>query len=88
MGAVVVFLLYVALNGGFAARTHAAWGLWAIGAVMSVWIFRLWFTAQRGELDYDPIVWAFRDPMSRVLGLIAAGFLSVVRSFGTAGLRI
>lgn len=76
MGGVVVFLLYVAMNGGFAARTHAAWGLWAIGAVMSVWIFRLWFTAQRGELDYDPIVWAFRDPMSRVLGLIAAGFLA------------
>lgn len=76
MGAVVVFLLYVALNGGFASRTHEAWGLWAIGAVMSVWIFRLWFTAQRGDLHYDPIVWAFRDPMSRVLGLISAGLLA------------
>lgn len=74
-GAVVVFLLYVALNGGPSGLYSQTTGLWVIGGLVAVWLLRLWFIAHRGALSYDPIVWAFRDPLSRVLGLIAAGCL-------------
>jgi 4-hydroxybenzoate polyprenyltransferase len=74
-GAVVVFLLYVALNGGPSGLYSQTAGLWVIGGLVAVWLLRLWFTAHRGALSYDPIVWAFKDRLSRVLGVIAVGCL-------------
>lgn len=75
MAAVVVYLLYTALNGAPPGLYRNVGGLWGIGAVMAVWLFRLWFLAHRGELSYDPIEFAFRDRSSLFLGLAAVGML-------------
>jgi len=77
LAAVVVYLLYTALNAAPPGLYRSTGGLWGIGAVMAVWLFRLWFLAHRGELSYDPIEFAFRDRSSLLLGLAALGLLMV-----------
>jgi hypothetical protein len=34
------------------------------------WISRLWFIANRGQMHEDPVVFATRDPVSYLVGLI------------------
>ena len=43
--------------------------LWAVCAVLLYWISRAAMIAHRGEMDDDPIVFAFRDRVSRYCGL-------------------
>lgn len=43
-----------------------------VAAVHLFWISRVWFIAHRGELDDDPILFALRDPVSYIIGAIAA----------------
>jgi 4-hydroxybenzoate polyprenyltransferase len=37
--------------------------LWVIGLVLLYWITRMWFLAHRGEMSYDPVVFAIKDPV-------------------------
>jgi hypothetical protein len=37
------------------------------GILLAYWISHLWLVANRGKLTDDPVVFAIRDPLSRVL---------------------
>jgi 4-hydroxybenzoate polyprenyltransferase len=50
--------------------------LWLLAPVLLYWISRIWFLAKRGELPGDPVAFAVRDPVSLVVGLLAAGLLA------------
>ena len=72
---IVIMLLYLANDAapsGFYANPH--W-LYAVPALMTVWLMRLWLMSHRMELDDDPVIFALRDPASLLLGLgVAAAF--------------
>jgi 4-hydroxybenzoate polyprenyltransferase/phosphoserine phosphatase len=46
--------------------------LWLLCPLLLYWVSRIWFLAARGEIRGDPILFAVRDPMSYVVGGIAA----------------
>lgn len=77
--AVVIFFLYLAFGGPDRSAYDNPNALWPIGGVLLVWLGRVWLYADRGELAYDPVEFAFVDPPSRVLGVTAAGlfFLAI-----------
>ena len=40
-----------------------------------MWMMRVWLLANRGQLDDDPVVFAFKDPQSLAIGgLLALAF--------------
>jgi len=43
--------------------------LWLTCPLLLYWVSRTWLLAHRGHLDEDPLVIAFRDPRSYVIGL-------------------
>jgi hypothetical protein len=45
--------------------------LWLLMPLLVYWITRVWFVAGRGALDHDPVVFALRDPVSRVIAVVA-----------------
>ncbi len=62
--AVVVFGLFIGTPDAQAAYGDTSF-LWLSGMVLVYWLGRLWIKTARGEMDDDPIVFAFRDPGSR-----------------------
>ena len=72
---IVIMLLYLANDAapsGFYAKP--GW-LYAVPALMTVWLMRLWLLSHRMELDDDPVIFALRDPASLLLGLgVAVAF--------------
>jgi hypothetical protein len=70
---VLVLALYVNHPEVIRLYTHPAW-LWGLCVLVLYWISRIWLLAWRGEMHDDPVVFAFRDPVSwgvAVLGAIA-----------------
>ena len=53
--------------------------LWIICLVMIYWLGRIWTLAHRGHMPDDPIVFALRDRVSLLCGVVCAGaiFLSI-----------
>ena len=47
--------------------------LWAICLVMIYWLGRIWTLSHRGHMPDDPIVFALRDKVSLLCGLICTG---------------
>lgn len=45
--------------------------LWVVCAVLVYWISRAAMIAHRGEMDDDPVVFALRDRVSQICGLVA-----------------
>jgi hypothetical protein len=43
------------------------------------WVTRLWFIAQRGELDSDPVLFALRDRASLVCGAVCLALFLIAR---------
>lgn len=41
--------------------------LWVTSALLLYWVSHMWLTAHRGRMTDDPLVFAIRDPVSRVL---------------------
>ena len=69
---VIIMLLYMtndAAPSGF--YRHAAW-LYAMPAILSLWLMRVWLLSNRLMLHDDPVVFALRDRASLAIGLIAA----------------
>ncbi len=65
---IVIMLLYLtndAMPSGF--YVDAKW-LYAVPALMMMWLMRIWLLSNRMELDDDPVVFALRDPASLALG--------------------
>lgn len=46
--------------------------LWGICAILLYWVSRMVMVAHRGRMDDDPIVFAMRDPVSRICGIFVA----------------
>jgi len=57
--------------------------LWAVGPLVLYWQLRIWFLAQRGRMNYDPVMFALRDRVSLVVA--AACGLIVLAAAGHFG---
>ena len=69
--AVLVFCLYISEPSSFAATLYPHRELlWAVCPVLLYWITRLWFLAERQVLTDDPLLFALRDRVSYVVGLL------------------
>lgn len=51
--------------------------LWLICPVLLYWMSRVWIVAHRGEMDDDPVVFAVKDSVSRIVILIC-GLLALL----------
>jgi 4-hydroxybenzoate polyprenyltransferase len=49
--------------------------LWLVCFVVLYWISRVWLLTRRNQMHEDPIVFAFRDKTSYLLGAIASGIM-------------
>lgn len=73
---VLVFALYAnsdAVRGNYAEPEL----LWAVCPILLFWISRVWVLAHRGQMDDDPIVFAIKDNVSRVSGMLIAAVLII-----------
>jgi hypothetical protein len=44
--------------------------LWAVPAVIFLWISRVWLLSHRGLMTDDPVIFALKDRLSLCLGLV------------------
>jgi hypothetical protein len=51
--------------------------LWLICPLLLLWITRMWYRANRGKLDEDPIVATTSDPPSYLIGALVGVILLV-----------
>ncbi|CAM2007841.1 UbiA family prenyltransferase [Acanthopleuribacter pedis] len=72
--AMLVLVFYVESATVAALYTRPA-ALWPVFCVVLLWLVRLWWLAVRGRLDWDPVLFALRDPLS--YGLLLLGALGV-----------
>ena len=69
---VIIMLLYMtndAAPSGF--YRHSGW-LYAMPAIVSLWLMRVWLLSHRLELQDDPVVFALKDRASLALGVLVA----------------
>ena len=69
--AVVIFALYIS-GQNVTALYHRPSRLWLAVPLLILWVSRIWLLASRGELNEDPIVFAFTDHMSLLIGALIA----------------
>lgn len=67
--AVLVLALYVNSEPVTALYSNTA-GLWLVCPLLLYWVTRVWFLAKRGEIHEDPIVFALRDRVSLLAGVL------------------
>ncbi len=72
----LVLALYI--QSDIATASHYRWPLllWLLPASVMYWFCRVWLLTERGKVHDDPLVWAFRDRVSWILGAIAAAGLA------------
>ncbi|CAM4009789.1 UbiA family prenyltransferase [Corallococcus sp. ZKHCc1 1396] len=68
---VLVLALYITSKEVTALYVHPE-RLWLLCPVMLYWVGRIWVLAHRGLVNEDPLVFALRDRVSYVVGLVAA----------------
>ncbi len=74
----LVLALY--FNSPQAALLYSRPGLlWLLCVLLLYWITHLWLVAHRGRLDDDPVIFAMRDRVSRLVALLAAALLILAR---------
>ena len=69
---VVIMLLYMANDAAPSGFYHQPGWLYAIPALLTVWLMRIWLLSHRTVLHDDPVVFALRDAVSLGLGLTVA----------------
>jgi len=67
----LILALYVS-SGDVIGLYHHYDFLWALPPLYLYWINRLWMVTQRGEMHYDPVVFAIRDKISYFVLFIGA----------------
>lgn len=70
IGSVLILVLYLTQDALAADFYSDSIWLWAMPAVLFLWIGRIWMLCFRSELNDDPVAFAMRDPKSL---LLAAG---------------
>lgn len=78
---VVVFFIYIAGSEVVKAYYTRPDFLWMIGPLLIFWITRIWFLAERGEIEDDPLDFALRDLTSWFIGIMAV-FLVLLAATG------
>jgi 4-hydroxybenzoate polyprenyltransferase len=68
---VLVLALYIN-SPDIEALYHRPKLIWLLCVLMLYWISRVWMKAHRGTMHDDPVVFALKDRMSLVIGLIGA----------------
>jgi len=66
---VVIMLLYMANDAMPSGFYHKSAWLYAIPALLTLWLMRIWLLSNRMQLHDDPVVFALRDRPSLILGL-------------------
>lgn len=69
---VVIMLLYMTNDAAPSGFYHYPGLLYAIPALLTLWLMRIWLLSHRMELHDDPVVFALRDRASLSLGLAVA----------------
>ena len=69
---IVIMLLYMTNEAAPSGFYRAIAWLYVIPAMITLWLMRIWLLSHRMLLHDDPVVFALRDRVSLVLGLIAA----------------
>jgi len=67
---IVVFSLYIAIGSNAQLHYRHPQRLWLMAPVLTYWFLRLWILAGRREVDGDPVLFAVRDPVSWISGLL------------------
>ena len=49
--------------------------VWGLVPIMLYWISRIWMQTHRGQMHDDPLVYALKDRISLLTGVIAAVIL-------------
>lgn len=65
--------LYIESSNAATLYPRPSW-LWFVCPVIWYWLIRIWFKCERGELDDDPVIFAFRDPGSWACAALVAVF--------------
>jgi 4-hydroxybenzoate polyprenyltransferase/phosphoserine phosphatase len=77
-GYLAVLVLAIYATSDLAAAPSGQVLLWGIGALLLYWISYMWLMAHRARMHDDPLVFALRDRVSRILiGLMAAILLAL-----------
>ena len=69
---VVIMLLYMTNDAAPSGFYHQPGLLYAIPALLTLWLMRIWLLSHRMELHDDPVVFALRDRVSLALGVAVA----------------
>ena len=72
--AVVIFTLYIS-GHDVTVLYQRPIRLWLVVPLLILWVSRVWLLASRGELNEDPVVFAFTDRMSLFIGLLIAAIV-------------
>lgn len=67
----LILALYISSNEVSVLYTTPAL-LWLTVPLFLFWVSRVWFLAQRNQLEDDPLIFAIRDPVSYVVGIAIA----------------
>jgi hypothetical protein len=66
---VVIMLLYMTNDAAASGFYRNPVALYAIPALLTLWLMRIWLFSHRMQLDDDPVIFALKDRVSVVLGL-------------------
>lgn len=69
--AVIVLALYINSEDIRRMYSHVE-AIWLLCPLLLYWISRVWLKAARRELHYDPVVFAWKDRISRIVGALGA----------------
>jgi 4-hydroxybenzoate polyprenyltransferase/phosphoserine phosphatase len=76
--AVMVFCLYIE-SEAVRRMYHSPTLLWFVCPVMLYWVSRIWFLANRGQMQDDPVKFALLDRVSWVCALLIAAAAAAAR---------
>lgn len=69
-GYLSVLVLAMYINSAAMRNLYVnSWALWMICPLLMYWITRVWFLAKRQQLSEDPVVFALKDGVSRLVGV-------------------
>lgn len=75
---VLVLALYV-ISDEFAAHYQHQALIWLLCPLTLYWIGRAWIVVARDEMHHDPLIWAARDHLSRLVALAVIAILFLAR---------
>lgn len=80
MGAALILALYWNSPATEAIYQSPGW-LWVLVPLFLFWICRIWLLAFRKEVQEDAIAFAFRDPVSLGVAVLASAFILLARFY-------